>query len=190
MKPLRHDVGGAHFPCIIPRVKSNYAEQRERIRSNLAPSDRYNLNTRVYVCIASVDESKLVEDFHRSDHRGGANGGLDCRCCCCCCLETADGRRAGVGGCDTTLPPHPDIRNAAPLASSSMNGARSLTATSNTSHTHCLPLSGNMLRVARVAVSFAHTFAVNDVSLQYRDYTLFTVVDIPFFSTERRYAKE
>ncbi len=111
---------------------------------------------------------ELVVDSHRSDHRGDGNGGPDCCCCCCCCWATADGRRAG-GGYDTTFPPltlpHPAFRNATVFASSTMNGAWSFTAMSNTSHTHCLPLSGNMFRVARVAVSFAHTFAVNDVIL-------------------------
>lgn len=43
----------------------------------------------------------------------------------------------------------------------SSNGAMSLIASENTSHTHFLPSSGNMFRVATVALSFTQIFAVN-----------------------------
>ncbi len=109
-------------------------------------------------------------DFQRSDHRGGGNSGLDC--CGCCFSAKTDGRLAGGGGdgpfLPTSQPPYRAFQNAPFFASSpTTNGERSFTATSKTSLTHCLPCSGNMFRVARVAVSFAQIFAVNCVILPY-----------------------
>lgn len=103
-------------------------------------------------------ETKL---FHLSDDR---EGGLDDTDDCCGHCDKTNGEEA------FPLPPlvvcpNPFRRNATLFVSSLTKGVRSFIAISKTSQTHCRPRSGNIFRVARVAVSLAHILAVKDVIL-------------------------
>jgi hypothetical protein len=157
-----------YFPSNNPRVIQLNRTERIHSFSRGSPGGH---KIQTLSLTLEYQQIKSAVDFQRSDHRGGGNSGLDC--CGCCFSTKTDGCLAGGGGDGPFLltppPPYPAFQNATFFASSSTsNGARSFTATSKTSHTHCLPFSGNIFRVARVAVSFAQIFAVNCVILPHR----------------------